>query len=216
MTKLKLVAAAIAASVSFSAAASSPFSDMYVFGDSLFDSGNIEEGLRFTNRIGPDYQNSPFGPVSPMIGAAELGLTVDPSERGGTNYAVGGHLSADVLASITARTTYDAPAGTFNSYFYDLRREGRELDTRALFLLDGGGNDIPNFVPADVVSSNMVEAAQALRDRGAKYVIIANVPDFGAAPAGIAIEGLVRPLIVDMNEQMSLKTSGWTKIDGHV
>lgn len=197
-----LPAAILATSVSSSLAIAAPYSDFYVFGDSLFDSGNIVEGLRFTNRVGPDYQNSPYGPVSPMLIADALNRSADPSEEGGSNYAVGGHFTADVLESITASTTYDAPAGTFNSFFYDLEREGRELDKKALYYLGGGGNDLPALVSADVIATNLVNAANALQERGARYVVLANVPDFGSAPAGVLLESFVRPIILDANAQI--------------
>jgi outer membrane lipase/esterase len=201
MRKLILATATIAA-VHSSLVFSAPFSDMYVFGDSLLDAGNTPR-VRFTNRVGPDYQNSAYGPVSPMLAAEALGVSADgPSQMGGTNYAVGGHLTADVLESITAATTYDSPAGTFNSFFYDLDRQGRALDTRAVYLVDGGGNDIPAFISPDVVSTNLVAAATALQERGARYVVLANVPDFGAVPAGVALASFVDPLIVEMNAQV--------------
>jgi outer membrane lipase/esterase len=202
MQKSSLVAAALAGVLSTSVSAS-PYSDYYVFGDSLLDAGNISEGLRFTNRVGPDYRDSPYGPVSPMLVADALGLDASvPSEQGGTNYAVGGHKSADTLASITAATTYDAPAGTFNSFFYDLDRQGRDLDRRAVYVLDGGGNDLPAFVPNDVVASNMVAAATALQERGARSVVLINVPDFGLAPAGILFQDFASAAALDINNKI--------------
>ena len=95
MRKLLLsVALATTATSSFVSAA--PFSDIYVFGDSLFDTGNL--GGRATNRVGPDYENSPFGPVSPDLVAAGLRLErATPSAEGDTNYAVGANRSLQTL-----------------------------------------------------------------------------------------------------------------------
>ncbi len=177
-----------------------PYSGIYLFGDSLYDNGQFN-GTRFTNRTGPDYQNSAFGPVSPNFVANGLGLSeAAPSATGGTNYAVGGNESIQTLASITAATTYQAPYAlsrpgldpNFNSLFYNLKQKGEQLGKNAIYILDGGGNDIGNGkvfgdASAAVVASNMVGAASALRERGAKYVVITNVPDFGLAPAGIAV-----------------------------
>lgn len=203
MRKLTVLAAAVAGALSVPLSAA-PFSDFYVFGDSLFDAGNIQKGLRFTNRVGPDYQNSPYGAVSPMIAAEALGLAAAPSEEGGTNYAVGGNRSVEVLASINAETTYDpgSAPGSYNSFFYDLDRQGRDLDRNAIYVLDGGGNDIRDFLPGDVIASNMVAAATALTDRGANYVVLANVPPLGSVPAGAGFGDIANALATDANNQI--------------
>lgn len=191
---LLLASAALAAPV-----LASPYADIYVFGDSLFDNGQYD-GQRFTNRVGPDYQNSPYGPVTPDFVADGLNLTeAAPSRDGGSNYAVTGNGSTQVSQSITAATTYQSPYGldrpqlnpNFNSLFYDLERSNRSLQKNAIYLLNGGGNDLQdgnviNEETAAVVAANMVAGANALRGRGAKYVVIANIPDLGLAPAGIS------------------------------
>ncbi len=216
----KILASAISlglASVGAGASGGSAYTGMYSFGDSLFDTGQF--GVRFTNRVGPDYQTSEFGPVSPDLVASGLGLAVPSASRfGGTNYAVGSNRSIDTLDSITAETTYtqaysigqppDGRDNTFNSLFYNLRRAGQDLDTNALYLLDGGGNDIGdllvlNDAQAAVVAGNMVSAAQALQQRGAKYVVIANVPNFGLAPAGVGFSDLASSLSGSVNRQIN-------------
>ena len=185
-----------------------PYSDIYVFGDSLFDTGNYD-GIRATNRVGPDYDNSPYGPVSPDIVAPGIGLPrATPSATGDTNYAVGGNRSLQTLQSITADTSYEAPLGrNFNSLFYDLERKGQTLDRRALYLLDGGGNDIGsglvfNEETAGVVAGNLVQAANALKERGANYVVLTNVPDFGLAPAGILLQDFASTQVDSINRQI--------------
>ncbi len=199
MRKTTLTAGVLGAVLSLSAAAS-PYSDFYVFGDSLFDAGNL--GVRFTNRIGPDYQNSPFGSVSPMLVGDALGVSASmPSVDGGTNYAVGGNQSEQTLQSITAESSYVSPAGpSFNSLFYDLEASGSSFDTKALYVLDGGGNDIRALVTPDVVAANMVAAANALVARGAKYVVVTNVPDLGRAPAGVGFGDYATDQAAQMNE----------------
>ena len=165
-----------------SAGVSAPYSGMYTFGDSLYEAGQF--GVRFTNRVGPDYQTSEYGPISQDLVAQGLGLAVPTASRfGGTNYAVGSNRSIDTFNSITAETTYtqsyslDQPDperdNTFNSLSYNLRQTGQSLDTNALYSLDGGGNDIGdglvlNDDAARVFATNLVNAATALTDRGAK------------------------------------------------
>jgi len=192
----------------------SPYSDIYFFGDSLLDNGQFD-GLRFTNRVGPNYETSAYGPVSPDFIAEGLNLTeAAPSRAGGTNYAVGGNESAETLASVNAATTYQAPYAvdrpdsglnpTFNSLFYNLQQSDQSFQKNALYILDGGGNDIGNGkvfddASAAVVATNMVDAAQALRARGAKYVVIANVPDFGLAPAGVPFSEFASEMAAKVN-----------------
>ncbi len=200
-----------------SASGARAYTGMYTFGDSLFDTGQF--GGRATNRVGPDYQNSEFGPVTPDLVASGLGLPVPTASRfGGTNYAVGGNRSIDTLNSINAETTYTQASSigepsddrdtTFNSFFYNLRLAGQNLDTRALYFLDGGGNDIGgglvfNDEDAGVVASNLVNAARALQQRGAKYVVMTNVPNFGLAPAGADFADFASTQASSINRQIN-------------
>jgi outer membrane lipase/esterase len=198
-------------------AMASPYPDLYVFGDSLYDNGQFD-GQRFTNRIGPDYQNSPYGPVSPDFIADGLRLAEAAASRaGGDNYAVTGNTSVQVLQSITAATTYQSPYAldrpgqgldpNFNSFFYNLENRGQSVKKNALHLLDGGGNDIGNGQVLDDddaarVASNMIDAANALRGRGAKYVVIANVPDVGLTPLGSTFGDFPTIMSVKVNTQL--------------
>ncbi len=192
-----------------------PYSDIYVFGDSLFDNGQFY-GIRATNWVGPNYRTPPSGPVSPTLVALGLGLPeAAPSRLDGTDYAVSGNTSTEILQSITAATTYQSPFAlarppldpSFNSLFYNLERTGQSLQKNALYLMDGGGNDIGNFQvtndeTAAAVAGNLVDAANALRGRGAKYVVIANVPDFGLTPAGIGFSDLATAMTNKVNTQI--------------
>lgn len=88
MGKFSLAAIAIA----FSALASaSSFDNLYVFGDSLSDTGNVY-ALTGGHTPPAPYYHGRFsnGPVWVESLANHLGLSVDPSLNGGTNYAFGG------------------------------------------------------------------------------------------------------------------------------
>ncbi len=201
-------------------ALASPYKDMYSFGDSLFDNGQFD-GLRFTNRVGPNYQTSEYGPVSPSLVADNLRVAEGtPSRKGGTNYAVTGNTSKETLLSVNAPGSYQAPYAldrpgsglnpNFNSLFYNLDQRGQNLAKSALYLLDGGGNDIGNGLvfneeTAAAVAANMVDAANALKNRGARYVVIANVPDFGLAPAGVSFAEFASTQAAAVNSQIRLQ-----------
>ena len=211
------------ATVAATPALASPYSATYWFGDSLYDNGQFN-GTRFTNRVGPDYRTSPFGPVSPDFVASGLNLPeAAPSRDGGTNYAVGGNESMQTLLSVNAATTYLSPYAldrpgsgldpSFNSLFYNLQLSGQSLARNAIYILDGGGNDIGNFkvtndASAAVVATNMVDAANALKGRGAKYVVITNVPDFGLAPAGISVSEFATTMAGKVNSQIQQQVGG--------
>ncbi|MCB1674870.1 MAG: hypothetical protein KDI01_01165, partial [Halioglobus sp.] len=82
MRKPLMAAAIAAASCVATSASAAPYSAIYVFGDSLFDTGQFG-GQRFTNRVGPDFRNSQFGPVSPDLVAQGLGLERATPSRDG-------------------------------------------------------------------------------------------------------------------------------------
>ncbi|MBS7662350.1 autotransporter domain-containing protein [Pseudomonas lalucatii] len=194
-----------------------PYSQLVIFGDSLSDSGQFPDtgspllggnptgGLRFTNRTGPTFlaNNSEyFDAVAPQRLAAHLGLQALPStpilpqaltgNADGSNYAVGGYRTDQVLASITAANGSVVNAGgglvrTRNGYLIDVPR----VDPDALFYVNGGGNDVLQGVVVDPASAatsaaNLVAGVAALQQAGARTIIVADLPDVGLTPAGFA------------------------------
>ena len=97
----KLTALCVATLMCSPVSAQSYFSQLLIFGDSLLDSGNL--GLRFTNRVGDgngDFTVGDYANIAPQYLGTALGLPTDPAVSGGTNYAVGGYETADILNSI--------------------------------------------------------------------------------------------------------------------
>ncbi|WP_422474432.1 autotransporter domain-containing protein [Endozoicomonas sp. ALB032] len=180
--KRKILSAAVAAVVSFGAQAEQPFSDFYVFGDSLLDTGNLS------------YATNDGGVIATELLAKALGLDIDTLANGGNNYAVGGYQTADVLDSIVGGVALQDDANTvtvsggsnFNSYLID----NPSASGNALYLLDGGGNDLrgtwssaPDQAAAIQASAqNMATAVGALSAAGANYIMLANLPDMGRIP----------------------------------
>ncbi|WP_257292974.1 autotransporter domain-containing protein [Endozoicomonas sp. ONNA1] len=177
----KMLSAAVAAAVSFGAQAEQPFSDFYVFGDSLLDTGNFS------------YATNDGGVIATELLAKALGLNIDILANGGNNYAVGGYQTADVLDSIVGGVALQDPAntlttrgGNFNSYLID----NPSASGDALYFLDGGGNDLagtwssaPDQEAAIQASArNMATAVGALSNAGANYIMLANLPDMGRIP----------------------------------
>jgi outer membrane lipase/esterase len=169
-------------------AASSPYSTMIVFGDSLADAGQFPDAggppgatLRFTNRAGPTYLNGSgeaFGLNSStllggMLGVApgDLQASTSPVRAAqgladGNNWAVGGDRTDQILAAITTQSQVantDAATGVttvFRTRPGYLVENSSRADPNALYYLTGGGND---FLQGRVLSAGQaVNAANNL------------------------------------------------------
>ena len=181
---------------SLSAGAGESFSRIYVFGDSLSDTGNLAsvagafpdppffEGTRVSN-----------GPVGVEILADGLGLEVLPSlhllasSAVGTNYAVAG-------ANAAGSEPIDLP-WQLTAF---LAKHGGVAPSDALYVVFIGGNDVraardaANFLEAwktlSVGVLAHVGAVRALAVAGATNFLVVNSPDIGLIPetAELALE----------------------------
>jgi len=140
------------------------FQQIVVIGDSLSDSGNAG---RFSN-----------GPVWVEQLAERMGLTVTPSSRGGSNFAVGG-ARLDPASGPTA-----LPAQV------DELRSGRITPAKTLYVVWGGGNDLLAAVGSPDGDRMVAKAADALRivlsrliAAGASDILVPNLPNIGVTPA---------------------------------
>jgi len=189
--------------------ASDSFSRIYVFGDSLSDTGNI------ASLLGP-LPNPPFfnnrisnGAVSVEVLAAGVGLIVDASlhltgPALGTNYAVAGARAGGSVA-------IDLP--TQVNLF--LANHGGVAPADALYIVFIGGNDVRDARDATdpVVAAGLIDAAvaaevsqvNALIVSGAENVLVVNVPDIGSIPES----GLLELLTGD--DTVSGRATGLTK-----
>jgi len=208
---LKPLAAAILLTCATGAAIADdgPFSQLVVFGDSLSDAGNFPDlqsptlggnptgGLRFTNRTGPTYGAGEYiGEVGTQRLASMLGLQSLPStpllptvltgNPDGTNYAVGGYRTDQILDSITLDSTVSAGGSARTRPGYLV--ENPRVDNKALYYLNGGGNDIfqlgTNPVTMADAAGNLVAGVAALQAAGARYIIVSDLPDVGTTPLG--------------------------------
>lgn len=211
-----LVAACLLASLSTAPqAAPSPYSTLVVFGDSLSDAGQFPDPAgpagstsRFTNRVGPTYQNGSgeiFGPTAPMLLGKQLGIapgdlaaSTSPvnAQQGiadGNNWAVGGYRTDQIYDSITAANGSlierdNTLLRSRDGYLVDRARQGLGADPNALYYITGGGNDflqgrILNDVQAQQAAGRLVDSVQALQQAGARYIVVWLLPDLGLTPA---------------------------------
>jgi len=198
----------------------SPYSQFVNFGDSLSDAGNFPDagsplanglptgGLRFTNRTGPSYapDNTEYaGQVVTQLLANQLGLQSLPStpllpgiltgNADGTNYAVGGYRSDQILDSLVGTSTVAANGRSRTRPGYLV--ENPQVDPNGLYYLNGGANDIFQLVagtaplPITMAQSaaNMVASVGALQAAGARYIVISDLPDVGNTPLGNSLPG---------------------------
>ncbi len=208
----RLLAAATLVGASVAAHASN-FSNLFVFGDSLSDTGNIFVLSSFTQPVAP-YFNGRFsdGPVWVETLAAGLGLPngARASLQGGGNFAFGGaRTSGGSIPSVL--TQVGSFAGALPA-----------LDPNALYVLAAGGNDMRDarsaFPTMDAAGAagrqaaaitavgNLQTAVTQLAAKGARNFLVSNLPDLGITPEAVGL-GLVAPS-ADASLQFNLQING--------
>jgi outer membrane lipase/esterase len=121
-------------------------------------------------------------------------LATNPAvSGGGTNYAVGGYQTSDIVKSINGTGLFlprEDQAGTKvrDSYL----TEFGSVNPKALILIDGGGNNFlgaaANNVPVTEGmvrgwASELVGGISALSAAGGRYIMLSNLPDLGKTAA---------------------------------
>ncbi|HEY6374965.1 MAG TPA: SGNH/GDSL hydrolase family protein [Edaphobacter sp.] len=187
------IALALLAVLSINAYASAPTYDaIYVFGDSYCDVGNIfllSTAVNQPTPPSPPYFHGRFsnGPIWVEHIASSLGLPMTPSQSGGTDYAFGG---AEVTAPVvTGEGTIPSVPQQVLLY---LGQHGGKADPKALYILEGGGNDIINATggsPQSLgaqIALGIANSELILRLAGAKHFLIPNLFDVSLLPVARA------------------------------
>ena len=166
------------------------FSNVYFFGDSLTDVGNVRN-LSIT----PLPADSPYdpqgrasnGPIYADTLAAGLGFAATPSTAGGNDYAFGG-----------ARTRYQLSGPPFMGIGEQINTFTAipgMADPNALYVVWGGANNLQDIIRGKTVDAlgnpiptlsqsvgDMLAGIQSLYDDGARIFLVPNVPDLGLTP----------------------------------
>jgi outer membrane lipase/esterase len=164
------------------------YTNLYVFGDSYCDVGNIFTATGGAEPAAPYYAGRfSNGPIWVDHIAGFLGVTSKASLLGGTNYAFGG-------AWVTAPQSI--PGGVIPSVPQQvemyLAANGGKADPKALYILEGGGNDILNTTTgspealAFQIALGIADSELALRRAGARHFLVPNLFNVGLLPAGQA------------------------------
>lgn len=183
-----------------SGAAASPYSDIYVFGDSLVDAGNIYELFgyppsslgyydgRFTN--GPDFTD--------LLAERITGSYTAPSLTGGNNFAFGG-----------ARIVDDGGPPDLNDQVSShLARSGGSADGDALYVVNMAGNDVFAIQNGDtggltqaeylsLAASTLVDDIERLDGAGAGSILLMSVPN--TTPVGFALQNAIMAELTTAN-----------------
>ncbi len=197
----------VALFLALASAQASAYSTMYVFGDSLSDTGNVNivtGGVPF-----PPYATGRFsnGPVWVETLATNLGLSASAALAGGTNYAFGG-------AATGAPFTSSVPTLTQQVSSYFLPGVGGVADPNALYVVWGGGNDVRTGDPSVLTYSvpNISNIITTLAAAGATNFLVPNLPDIGLTPeaqaGGPAVVAGATYLSTTFNTQLATATAG--------
>lgn len=219
-----------------------PFSGFVVFGDSLSDAGQFPDAggpegstIRFTNREGPNYQAGSggfFAPNATMIINDRLGFgtmtgSTSPVNLAlglpdGTNYAVGGNTTPQILDSIigtgegsVVETTDGTNLRVREAYLVDLANRGLSVDPNTLFYVNGGGNDfldgmIVSIPQATASAVRLGDSVRALQAAGARYIVVPLLGDVSQTPFARAagVSGFIAPLVGEFNSEVVRQMSG--------
>ena len=181
------------------------YSAIYVFGDSYCDVGNIYLETKGATPLSPPYYQGRFsnGPLWIEHVAGALKLPMLPAAVGGTDFAVGG-------AYVTQ--PYVTPFGTVPSVPEQvaayLALHGGKADPNALYVIEGGGNDILNASggsPEQLgyqIALGLAESELLLRQAGARSFLVPNLLDVGQLPAAQANPSFASAATVALNRDL--------------
>jgi outer membrane lipase/esterase len=191
------------ASLPAAQSATPTYENLYVFGDSYCDVGNLFTATGGAMPSAP-YYNGRFsnGPIWVDHVAGFLGLPLTPSLLGGTDYAFGG---AWVTASRPLLGGASVPSVPQQVDLY-LSQHGGKADPNSMYILEGGGNDILGTTTgspqtlANQIATCIVDCTIKLRRAGAKHFIIPNLFDVGLLPAAAGKESFATTASKATNE----------------
>lgn len=197
--KISLLCFGLVIGILPSSASAATFDSVFVFGDSLSDSGNVFLAT------GGETQTIPFGglvpsrayasgrfsngPVWAEILAANLGFSASPSLAGGTNFAFGGAQTGPL------GTVPPTSPSLLDQLAFFQGATGGVVPSEALYVVFGGGNDArvaafqrlagddagANTTIAQGVN-NLTTIINTLAAAGAKNFLVPNVPNIGVTP----------------------------------
>jgi len=180
---------------------------LWAFGDSLSDTGNVYAATAGANPAAPYWQGRySNGPVWAESLATSLGLSVDRSLTGGTNYAYGG-------AQLNPNSPLSS-VGTPNigSQIAQFQLAGNVFAANDLVTLWAGGNDFLNGATNPTqVAGYVTQHMATLYGLGARRFLIPNLPLLGYTPGliGTSNELLANFVSIAFNANLAANLAGF-------
>jgi phospholipase/lecithinase/hemolysin len=214
----RLTVAAFAGLVSMAAHAASPaFTHLYVFGDSYCDVGNIFIATGGAEPAAP-YYNGRFsnGPIWLDHVAGYLGLgPLKPYLAGGTDFAFGGaEVTAPVVSAAGTIPSVPEQVGLY------LEGAGGKADPNALYILEGGGNDILDATSGSPqqlgfeIAAGIAESELLLRRAGARHFLIPDLFNVGLLPAAAGNTAFASAATTATNQSLDVLLSLESLLEG--
>jgi outer membrane lipase/esterase len=186
---ISMISACLALGTMDAQAATPTFDAIYVFGDSYCDVGNLFTATGNTYPPSP-YYNGRFsnGPLWIEHVAGYLGVPMQASRLGGSDYAFGG---AWVTAPQPLGGGAMIPSVPEQVGLY-LGQHGGKADPNALYIIEGGGNDIVGTTSGSPdalgyqIAMGIAESELTLRRAGARHFVIPDLFNVGLLPVASA------------------------------
>lgn len=191
-----------------SSAAQASYSNLFIFGDSLSDTGNVYLASGGVEPPDPPYHQGRLtnGPTWVETFAAGLGLPSAATAwlAGGNNHAWAG-----------AFTGMDGIAGANTGLQAQILGQwGGIADPDALYVMMIGGNDFRYVDAQHQVTSTPYSDVQTVHDQvrfalealiasGVRHVLVANVPDLGVVPESAGHRAESTALVSSYNQALS-------------
>lgn len=191
----KLLLCGLAAAMAFGAGLSAteakelsarPFTDLYIFGDSLSDSGNLFAASGGTAPPSSPYFDGHFsdGPVwveslAPLLDLEvdfETSVFVDPLAN---NQAIAGAFAG--FGSVSG-----GPFGVLEQVESFSAAGGRFERDDLVIVWAGANNYFGGDTDPEAVVKSLLSAVKELSRAGARRFLLPNLPDLGATPGGVA------------------------------
>lgn len=157
---------------SFNPISAQNYPQIYVFGDSLSDVGNVYQATNGDNPPSPPYFKGRYsnGPVWVEYLASGLKL----SSNLVNNFAYGGAKTGDFQ---------QLPPGVLTQ-IQKFNAKNSSANPNALYIIWAGANDyLGGATDTTAPINNLVTAVKRLAEIGAKNIVVVNLPDLGKLPA---------------------------------
>ncbi|MDF5733577.1 MAG: SGNH/GDSL hydrolase family protein [Rhizonema sp. PD38] len=176
------------------------FDQLYVFGDSLSDTGNtfsVSGGLgnptkaippyppyfrgRFSNnKVWVDYLGDRLG-LTPTLFTAIQSTTTIPKQ--GINFAFGG-ANSGIGNAVVPDAHLPGVLEQVGLFTQRLQANKQKADPKALYAVWGGANDylFANSTNVNQTVKNILDSVTLLTQAGAKNILVFNLPDIGKSP----------------------------------